>query len=270
MDEMVALEHYLYEDGIGVSINDMELWVDRIVVLPKIRPHKLEKAVEYCFLLCQNQDFRRKLLERFKECYVLIYHLLKSNIFRIEEIEPFLKPRNNDLYFCYFWKEIETFKESFDKSIRSYGIDTAFFKNEIDMAMWIKYGFHPSCIEYCLKYDIIEDVVDFNTIPRAVKWSPFEWSLKPDSLGTLSFSGFFGSIKCFKYLLLNGFNFESTVLSSVVSSGCLDLFHLYRGQKNTYSEIISTASIFYHPSLLVFLFENGVYHNSKGKINWRN
>ena len=133
MDEMVALEHYLYEDEIGVSINDMEFCVDRIVVLPKIRPHKLEKAVEYSVQMCQNPDFRRKILEKFKECHVLIYHLHKRNVFWFEEIEPFLKPHNNDLYSCYFWKEIETFKKSFNNLTRSYEIDKAFFNNEIDI-----------------------------------------------------------------------------------------------------------------------------------------
>jgi len=93
----------------------------------------------------------------------------------------------------------------------------------------IEYGYLPSSIEYHLKYDAIDSFINmYDLIPKA-KWSPFEWSNKPEYLDLLSFARFFGSIKCFKHLLMKGFEIKENVLSMVVCSGCFDLFHLCQG-----------------------------------------
>ena len=83
----------------------------------------------------------------------------------------------------------------------------------------------PSSIECILKYDVIDDLVGFNISKGEAKWSLFEWSMKPQHLDLLSFSVFFGSIKCFKHLLMNGFEINDKVISMVVRGGCLDIFH---------------------------------------------
>jgi len=45
MDQKVSFERFLFGDGNEIKINDMEFCVNRIFMLPKIRPHQLEKAV---------------------------------------------------------------------------------------------------------------------------------------------------------------------------------------------------------------------------------
>jgi len=145
----------------------------------------------------------------------------------------------------------------------------SFLNNESDIDLLIEYGFLPSSIEYCLKYDDISafKCFSFNTIINA-KWSPFEWSQKPNSLDLLSFSGFFGSIQCFKHLLMNGFQINNSVISSVVCSGSLDLFHLCNHENIDYVECLCLASEFCQMPILKFLLENGVNLNSVNQIGW--
>ena len=81
-------------------INDMEFSVDRIVMLPKIRPHELEKAVRLSNEYCQNPDFRRKILKKYNECPALIYKLYNRGVFAFGEIQPCLNERYTFLL-CY-------------------------------------------------------------------------------------------------------------------------------------------------------------------------
>jgi len=81
----------------------------------------------------------------------------------------------------------------------------------------------------------------------------------------LSFSGFFGSINCFKHLLMKGFEINESVLSMVVCSGCLDLFHYCQVQKFLTAESICKASEFCHQSMLEYMVENGADMNTKGE-----
>jgi len=268
MDQRISFERFLFGDGNEIRINDMEFCVDRIVMLPKILPHQLEKAVDISVEYCQIPDFRRKLLEKSNECPVLIYQLHKRNILVFEEIEPFLKDRDTYLLSYYFWKEIEGFYSFIKNKSKPHGIDDSCFKNTNDIDQLIEYGFLQSSIEYCLKYDVIDDLTVCENLNQEAKWSPFEWSNKPDYLGLLSFAGFFGSIKCFKHLLMKGFEINAKVLSMVVCGGCFDLFHLCQGQQSLTPKLVCQSSKFFHLSLLVFMIENGSYINAKEESRW--
>jgi len=106
MEEKVLFEKFLFGDGKEICIDDIEFCIDRIVMLPKIRPHQLEKAVEISVEYCKSADFRQKLLEKSNECPVLIYQLHKKGIFVFEEIEPYLNSPGTFLFCYYFRKKI--------------------------------------------------------------------------------------------------------------------------------------------------------------------
>ena len=89
MEENIVFERFLFGDGNKIVIKDMEFCVDRIIMLPKIRPHELEKAVRISKEYCQIADFRRKLLEKSEECPVLIYRLYKQNVFCLKKSNHF-------------------------------------------------------------------------------------------------------------------------------------------------------------------------------------
>jgi len=248
-------EKFLFGDGNEIMIDDMEFCVDRIVMLPKIRPHQLEKAVYLSIEYCKLAGFRQKLLEKCYECQVLIYQLHKKGVIAFREIQPFLC--NSFLLSYYFRKEINDFEGFIKKKIIPFGLDKSFFENISNIDKLIEYGFLPTSIEYCLKYDDIDYLLNINDLNQKAKWSPFEWSKKPEYLDLLSFSGFFGSIKCFKHLLMKGFEIKAKVLSMVVCSGCFEIFHLCQGQQFLSHVSVCKASEFFHLPLLVFMIENG-------------
>ena len=245
----------------------MEFCVDRIIKLPKIRPHQIEKAVRLSIDYSKIVDFREKLLEKSNECPVLIYQLHKRGVLTFQEIEPFLR-YDGAFWLCYYFrKEIKSFVSFIERKFKPGDFDESFLQNENNIDQMIEYGFLPSTIEYSLKYDGIDDFIIFDNYNQKAKWSPFEWSYEPTYLDLLSFSGFFGSIKCFKHLLLKGFQISENVLSMVVCSGCIDLFHLCQGQQFITSDSLFKASEFSHISLLVFLIENGGQINTKDKTD---
>jgi len=263
MDEKISFENFLFGEGNEIRINDMEFCVDRIIELPKIRPHQLEKAVRLSTEYYKFADFRQKLLDKSNKCPVLINQLYKRGVFVFEEIEPFLRNGNTFLLSYYFRKEIKDFDSFIKRKDKPDDLDESFFENEHDIDQLIEYGFLQSSIEYCLKYDVIDDLAYFDNLKHKAKWSPFEWSIKPEYLDLLSFSGFFGSIKCFKQLLLKGLEINDNVLSMVVCGGCFDLFHICQGKQFWALNLVCKASEFFHLPLIIFMIENGAYINAK-------
>jgi len=263
MEEKIVFERFLYGDDKEISINDVEFLVDRIVLLPKIRPHKLDKAVGLSAHYCQNADFRLRMIEKSKECPVLVYQLYKKGVFIFEDIKPHLKGIDSFLLYFYFRDEIDDFKSLIQKIGVPYDFDKSFIENEKDIDLLIEYGFVPYSIEYCLKYDDIEKFENIEVFNKEPKWSPFEWSIEPDFLDFLSFSGFFGSLKCFRYLLMKGFEINDNVTNMVICSGCLDLFHLCQANRLIPNDSIFHSIKYCHLSLLAFFIENGVDINAK-------
>ena len=256
MEEKISFERFLFEDEKEITINDMEFFVDRIVMLPKIRPHKLDKAVSLSVEYCDNSGFHQKIIDKADICPVLIHRLFKRGVLLFEEIKSHKKCFSFLLSY-YFHREIEDFDTFIKNKSSPKGFDISFINNAIDIDQLIEYGFLPSSIEYILKYDVIDDLVVLDNLNQKVKWSPFEWSMKPQYFDLLSFSSFFGSIKCFKHLLMNGFEINDQVISMVVRGGCLDIFHLCQDQRLFAYDNVCIVSMICHLSLLSFLFENG-------------
>ena len=123
MEKKISFENFLFGEGNEIKIKDIEFCVDRIIELPKIRPHQLEKAVRLSVEYCKYSDFRQKLVEKSNESPVLIYQLYKRGVFVFEEIEPFLKNDNTFLLSYYFRKEIKDFDSFINRKYKPKGID---------------------------------------------------------------------------------------------------------------------------------------------------
>ena len=266
---MIAFETYLYGD-FGYerpeNPNDTVFLVDKFIHLPSIRPFFLEKIVEFCIEFCHNSDFRNKLLEKSNKCPILLYKLFQKGVLSFAEIETHL--RNNDSFIvCYYFrKEINDFMGFILEKYKPKELDEGFLENDNDIDDFIEFGFLPSSIEYCLKYDDIDFLRNIDLLfVKDAQWSPFEWSLRPDSLKLLPFSGYFGSINCFKHLLLNGFEICEVTRSSIVCSGSFDLFHLCNYEKCFFNEIIFNATKFSQQNMLAFFTENGADINTRNK-----
>ena len=269
-DKLISFEKQLFGDETidTYEIYDVEFWIDRVVMYPSIRPLNLEKVVNLCIELCKNDNFREKLLEATSYCTILVYLLFKEGVFVINEILPHFKKANSELPFYYFRREISDFDVTISVSEFSRFDDyshsiSSLRLNDDQIDQMIEYGFVRSSIEYCLKYDDIDSFRGIDLSKHAtVTWSDFEWSLKPDHLDLLSFSGFFGSVRCFKHLMLNDYCITDCVRSSIICSGSTDLCYLCNIWNQIPQKCIINATIFSRFSFLDYFFENGADFNS--------
>jgi len=270
MNDKISFEESLFGDEKEFILDEIDVGfcLDRIIEIPSLRPLKIERAVEICIRYCQNHEFRREILKKIYKCPILIYRLYKRSVFVYSEIEPLLRSRNSFIPSYYFRKEIEDFNSFITSKKKPFDLDNSFLENEEEIDKIIEYGFVPSSVEYCLKYDdfaVFRDV--FTTYPNNVRWSPLEWSARPSSLEILAFSGYFGSIRCFKHLILNGFTINDNVRSLIAFSGSFDLFHLCFDEGFNTRECLFNASRFCRLSLIKFLTENGADLNVKSNSN---
>jgi len=269
-EKIIAFEKYLYGEQVDCTyeIVDIDFWVGRIYIFPMLRPFELEKCFRLCVEYCKNSEFREKLLEKCNFCIVLIHRLYKRGIYSFYEIEPFLRNEDSLILSYYFRSEISDFESFIRNKSHCFDFDESFLENLQFIDDLIEYGFHQSSLEYCLKYDDVDSFRNFNILNQTLcKWSPFEWSLKPESLDLLSFSGFFGSINCFKHLLMNGYEIDDKVRSLVVCSGSIDLFHLCNEGMFFSTECLFEACSHCQLSILNFLYENQACLNAKKEEN---
>jgi len=255
-----VFEKSLYGDCEIVNFNifDVDFWVDRIVAFPALRPLLLDKIVGFCVEYCKNLEFCKLLLTRaIRECPVLIFRLYYLGIYTFEDIEKYLKKQDSFILSYYFRKEIKNFDQFIKGKIVPNEYSVSFFHNEEKIDQMKQFGFVPSSIEYCLKYD---DIQTFrNLIPyqkEEVYWSPFEWSFKPRTLDILSVCVFFGSVQCFKFLLFNDYKIDNGIGALVVCSGNTELYHLCNGIDSIFTFHLLNASEFCNIMFSQFFIEN--------------
>ena len=95
-------------------------------------------AIKYC----QIADFRRFLLGKLKYCPIIKYKLFKLGVlFSTKSGFPYLLN-------YYFREEIDDI--------------VSFVQKSSDIELLIEFGFLPSSIEYLLKYDVIDELVNYN------------------------------------------------------------------------------------------------------------
>jgi len=260
MDHCIEFENSLY--GINPSysmmdIYDIDFWVNRLVGLPALRPFSIEKVVQLCITYCENHDFGQLMLEKgITKCITLIHRLYKSGIYDINDILPYLYEGDSYIICYYFRGEICNFNQFISEKWKPYNFDDSFISNEAEIDDLLEYGFSPGTIEYCLKFDDISTFRSFLPLKAEnIRWSPFEWAKRPDSIDLMSFSGCFGSINCFKHLLLNGYNIKHDVMLHVVQGGNLDMFRLSYKEYSDSEEFMIKSIEYCHLHLLRFLFE---------------
>jgi len=267
MNKIVEFEKLLFGEGIFTRYDDdIDFWIDKLVILPSIRPFLLDELVIRCSEYCSDSFFCNKLLKKsIKDCPALVYRLYKRNIIKFEDILPFL--RDDSIYVgCYYYEteidDLEGFL--FNKSIPN-EYDYSFYKTIQNSDEAKQYGFSSHSMEFCLKYDDLEHFREYYDQETSfLNWSCFEWSQKPRYFDLLSFSGYFGSLNCFRFLLMKGYEINMNVSSSVACSGNAELFQLCSQKTIDFSSSLCNASDFCNLLYITFILENG------GDINEKN
>jgi len=261
--EQVAVEKILFGDSPVfryIEIQRKDFLLHLFVMFPKLRPHHIDNFSIFCSHYLHEESFRKNVLKRvFVVCPTLIQRLYQTKCFTKNEIRESLLFHQNMFLYLFFKKEIEL--DGFNFVHNQYSKE---YWNEKELASLIQFGFLKSSIEFCLKYDRYEEMESMmanNPGIKECKWSPFEWSVEPKSLDFLSFSGIFGSLKCFRVLLLSGFVLNEQHGFEVASSGSLEQFKLVSDHLIICSTFLHEASKFFHLSVVEYLV------NQKADIN---
>ena len=211
---------------ISYHVNDITFFLKQIVLIPQIRPFSLDIIVEKCVNLCiDSDDFKNELLfNSIKECPMIARRLFDKSVYSRDDISYVLKRGNiyrSGILFYDIYPDLLVARHSF------------WIRNEPKEVFYhyIKYGFRFDSIEYCLKYDdydgFMTKVACINSINDVLlKWSEFEWSKHQIDLDMLSFSAYFGSIKCFKYLFIESKNDHVLATQCAICSGSYDILHM--------------------------------------------
>jgi len=217
-------------EDIKVSLDDLEVsfLVSQIALFIELRPLQFDRAAQLCKCWYHRAGFKNELRRQlFFKCPVLFYKLLIDGVFDINEIMEYYQRESH--YSIILYQDIIPDYSSFVKKIMGSGSADYLLKKKRKEKFL--FGFHPSSVEYCLKYDDIESLkLHFEnpsfSISNELKWNRYEWSQKPLSMDILSFAGHYGSINCFKYLLMVGCEVTVSVLNSLLCSGSIELFSL--------------------------------------------
>jgi len=246
------------------GIDDNEFIIDCLIKSVRIRPFSMENVVSFCRVSCNNPVFKRILLQKSVRFVPLIaYKLFNEGVYNENEILQELNETKSVfpcMYFHDFLSDIRVFCQGFEDFN---SLDDLLIE-ELDV--FLENGFHPNSLEYFLKYDdfpkyqqhisTLESLGDMR-----VKWSAYEWSLCPffltySNIDPLEFSSFFGSAKCFKALLMSGYNIDSSIQRCVVMSGNIELFRATLNYLQPNYSLISTAAAFSHKNIISFIHSN--------------
>lgn len=256
------------------DFDDIEFLARQISVYLKIRPHGLDFITNLCkHLISINQNIKVLLIkESLVRCPYLTFELFNKGLFTIQEVLSHIFFRAKKYAFLYFNDYItnERIKNIVGRSSHIYKktknrenpLDSTFFtSNPAIKYEYFKYGCPKNSIEYCLKYDDDHELSSIITRPNyqentRVLWTVFEWSKIPSDLSILSIAAFFSSIKCFRYLMLNGKEITLSVGEMALFGGNMDIIHYCIEKIPIHSYDVNGAFLYCHESIISFLFEN--------------
>lgn len=241
----------------NLPIVDNDFLIGKLIVFPLLRPHFLEQLVVFCKGLMNNRDFKDNFVHKaVSECPVLIQRMYQCGFFDFQEINELIHQSGKIIYCYYFYNHL---KDQIGMFHRENNIEYSYFEQECLYDELIQYGYPRISSEFSMKYDDLSSLIQletYNTIEYA-KWSPFEWSERPNSLDVLSFCGIFGSIKCFKYFLENGYSINKSITENVICGGSFDLVHLCLPFIPINDGFVIKATKFYRKLLIDYFMEEG-------------
>lgn len=224
-DQFFGDTHELKE----ISLNDVKLFTDTIIIGVSIRPFKLESIFSCVIKYFKDELFVKSFVkECFDRCPVLFHRLYQNGAITIDTVINLQKIKWNHIISLYFSKS-ELFIKEFDVSRKQ--IMYTQFIDHPHLDSLIKYGFQEGSIGYAIKYDDLESLMCMTGSPefslnKNIEWTPFEWSLEPKEFTPLAIASHFGSVKCFRYLLSLNSVITKNVFKCSVYGGNLDIIHL--------------------------------------------
>jgi len=265
MSQLIAFENQVLGDNPlseVILIEDIDFLARKLIRLPSLRPLFIDKIVMLCQKYFHLSGFKERIIKgSIYKCPIVTYKLFKLGFIQFTDFSNYLMMDKCFMGCFYFRKEILDFEQIIQKKKITEEFDPSNYTSDFEIDQYINFGFKPSTIEYCLKYDDISEFREILSNPvilhvEEAKWSPFEWSRKPKILDLLSFSGFFGSIQCFKHLLVSGWRISHYVSQTVICCGQTELFHMCKFDVQDFSIHCCLAAEYCRLSILEFLIES--------------
>lgn len=190
--------------------------------------------------------------------------LLENNIAKVDDVKNI-----KSLYFMHYKsdEDINKMKNDIDFDEVNNNIEKLKKNNWELHKKLISDGNNPSLIANILREDDINKLQDLSSndsfdFSGEVEHSIYERHYFVNNfliVKLIDFAAFFGSIKCFDYLLLNGADINGTG-QYAVASGNLEMIHKLEGKEATF-EYSHEAAIEYHQNQIFFY----LYNNKIGK-----
>jgi hypothetical protein len=125
------------------------------------------------------------------------------------------------------------------------------------------HGYERSTLGYYLKYDDFDGLQALSTHPTfncegVLTISPCDlplWDHLPNE-SLLSVSAFYGSLKCFKFLLLNESKVSSSVCESSVKGGHIEIVRICEHQHGDFTHSLSSAISYLRHDIANWLMMN--------------
>jgi len=245
------------------QIKSISLFGNTIIHAIGIRPLMIHKYVEICSKY--DYEYIKYILEHgITIIPAFIYFLFEKGLIPFDDIVETLIDKHELHPSIYFYDRIPDYQRFIaDFSLNGDKKELALLDKTGELFELINYGFKQNSIEYSLKFDDIEKLeyifsdptINSNSKPE---WSAFEWAFEPPELSVLSFSGFFGSIKCFKYLFLKGYTISNKVIDSIICGGSHEMFHIANNTSLLSTESKIAALKFYRNDFVNWIIEFGI------------
>jgi len=277
MKEQLVIEKMIYADIPDfqyVELLNGDFLVNIFINYPKMRPLYLNQIVNYCMNYTAKPELMKKLLIKgLFTCPTLIQRLHVKGVYSITDIMEEIMNCKKYYLFLFFKSSIGHFDYSsilYNEEEDEDEYSKYHYRSDLDLL--IEYGFVPSSIEYCLKYDDYKNLKELlNDFPDKFEceWNPFEWSNIPNCLELTSFSASYGSINCFKILLLLGYSLSASICQCIVNGGIIGFVNDYISKSNK-DDLFQIASKTCRLSILSFLLEKSVDINTKYENQFTN
>lgn len=222
--------------------------IANIIKFSDIRSHNQIRYAKLSKLLNDSLEdtFHETLLHRATNKF--LRRLFLEKCFSIDEIKE--KCKKNPLQYFFFAPELGV--DFLDRN--RWEFKFAFHEyNKIISSDWKKYneyldyGYEIGSLEYVIKYDKLEDLRNLSTNPKfnfnlEIRNSSFESFFRGP---LISFAAYFGSVNCFRYLLLNKAKIDEDTCAYAARGGNLEIIHLCMQNGGKFIEALNAAAEFH-------------------------
>jgi len=238
----------------STNLEFLEFLAQELAECPRRRHTMVEKVRNFCKMALQTIEsrvFKEYLLSQLmKNCPKIARHLFDDGFYQFFEIEEQLNILHHYIpasYFIPFIHIFDRFTKNFTKpNEHTYQLlqlkkDNYSFLNEL-----IQYGWPRKSIGYAIKYDDVEKLKEIYEQPSfkhlpSIDWSTFEWAKDPNTTDFWAITAYFGSLKCFRYLLMNKKCPQGFTTSYAIMGGNLDIIRLCEYPQMVYSQYINVS-----------------------------